>query len=530
MKDTHQHGITLPRLGKTISCESLQNLPPGRLIEESIRNGEGILANTGVLIVETGEHTGRSPNDKFIVDYGQSADQEIAWGEVNKAISPENAEKILNKAINYLSGTRVYVQDVKAGNHPLHTKTFRIITEQAWAALFTQDLLIPTVFGPDFEPDFTILHVPNFKADPNSDETNSSTVIFLDFVKKLVFIGGSSYAGEIKKSVFTVMNRILPGGGVLPMHCSANIGVADDTALFFGLSGTGKTTLSSSHDRRLIGDDEHGWGEDGVFNFEGGCYAKTIKLKQELEPLIWEASQRFGSVLENVVYDQASRVIDFDSDQKTENTRAAYPLRFIEGHVENGRGKHPRNIFFLTADAFGVLPPISWLTDEQASYYFLLGYTAKLAGTEKGLGKEPQATFSSCFGEPFLPLPPEDYGNLLLEKIKEHKPRVWLINTGWTGGPYGVGHRIELPYSRAMINWALNIKDGNPGFHKDDNFGLMIPDYIEGIPDNLLDPVKTWSNAGDYRSTAAGLIQKMKARMERFAVHLDPVIMDSGPK
>jgi phosphoenolpyruvate carboxykinase (ATP) len=519
----------LSYLGIQAREDVFYNLTQARLVEGVILNQEGVLSNTGAVIVETGVHTGRSPNDKYLVDYQSKADAEIEWGAINTSLSPEHYEKIYSKVIHYLAGKKIYVQDVVAGRDQLYAKTFRIISENAWAILFSRDLLKPVTLSPDNLPDFTLLHAPNFFANPAEDGTRTGTFIIINFEKRTVLIGGSSYAGEIKKSVFTVMNRILPEKNVFPMHCSANIGNADDTALFFGLSGTGKTTLSSSPDRRLIGDDEHGWSANGIFNFENGCYAKTINLNRELEPLIWEASQRFGSVLENVGHDPETREIDFNDSSKTENTRAAYPLAFIDNHIETGIGNHPENIFFLSADAFGVLPPISQLSKEQAVYYFLLGYTAKLAGTERGLGKEPEATFSTCFGEPFLPLSPIVYADMLLKRIMQHQPHVWLINTGWSGGPYGVGARIKLPYSRAMIRLALEKKIPDSDFKTESVFGLKVPLKLEGVPDEILEPVNTWQDRDTYYRTAAVLIAKIHQRMERFADYLDPAILQAGP-
>ncbi len=506
------------------------NVGRARLIEDVILKKEGVLSQTGAVIVETGKHTGRSPNDKYIVNNNKPADAEIEWGAVNKPISPELYKQILENVKHYLEGKDIYIQDAVAGRDQAYAKTFRVVSEQAWATLFTRDLLRPVKLENGETPDFTLIHVPNYYADPARDGTRSGTFIIVNFEEKMVLIGGSSYAGEVKKSVFTVMNRVLPDEDVFPMHCSANIGKHDDTALFFGLSGTGKTTLSSSPDRHLIGDDEHGWSKEGVFNFENGCYAKTINLSRDLEPMIWEASQRLGSVLENVGYNPETREIDFNDNSKTENTRAAYPLDYIKGHVVTGKGQHPRNIFFLSADAFGVLPPISRLTKEQAVYYFLLGYTAKLAGTEKELGNEPEATFSTCFGEPFLPLSPIRYADLLLKRIEEHNPGVWLINTGWSGGPFGIGRRIRLPYSRAMIRMALEAKIPADGFRIEPVFGLQIPKVVDGVPDEILEPVNTWQDKESYYRTAAGLIEKMRDRMERFASRLDPTIIQAGPK
>lgn len=505
------------------------DLCSAQLVERALTAHEGNLSQTGAFIVETGVYTGRSPNDKFIVNNKKPADSQIAWGSVNKAIAPENFDRIYHKVKVHLEKTEIYIQDVIVGRDPAHAQIFRIVSEYAWATLFTRNLLLPALPEPGEKPDFTLLHVPTFNADPDADGTHTRTFIIINFDQRLVLIGGTSYAGEIKKSIFTVMNRILPDADVFPMHCSANIGKSGDTALFFGLSGTGKTTLSSSPDRYLIGDDEHGWSKDGIFNFENGCYAKTINLSRELEPMIWEASQRFGSVLENVGFDPATREIDFYDGKRTENTRAAYPILYIDDHIESGRGNHPQNIFFLSADAFGVLPPISYLTNEQAVYYFLLGYTAKLAGTEKGLGTEPEATFSTCFGEPFLPLSPVVYANLLLNRIKEHKPNVWLINTGWSGGPYGTGSRIKLPYSRAMISAVLDKGISEDSFHRETIFGLRIPTAIESVPSEILDPINTWQNKADYLKVADNLIEKMHQRMARFNSALEPAIINSGP-
>ncbi len=371
--------------------------------------------------------------------------------------------------------------------------------------------------------------MPGLQADPATDGTNSGTFIVISFERKLVLIGGSYYAGEIKKSIFTVMNCELPEEGVLSMHCSANVGEQGDVALFFGLSGTGKTTLSSDSHRRLIGDDEHGWGPEGVFNFEGGCYAKMIRLRPELEPIIWEASQRFGSVLENVVYDPVTRDLDFDNDSLTENTRGAYPLLFVDNAIEAGYAGHPENVFFLTADAFGVMPPIARLDAEQAMYYFLSGYTSKLAGTEKGLGSEPQATFSTCFAAPFLPLHPSIYSELLGEKIATHQVQVWLINTGWTGGPYGVGSRIKLPYTRAMVNAALNHQLDDVSFHQEPYFGLSIPDECPGVPSEILNPAKTWTNQEEYAAAARKLVERFEQNFIQFQDAVSGDVVEAGP-
>lgn len=505
------------------------NISSAMLVEQAVINQEGFLSSSGAVIVETGEHTGRSPHDKYIVDNGTESDRQIAWGKINKPISVQKYDQLLGKVKQYLGNRNLYIQDAIAGRHKPYAQHFRIITEKAWAALFTRDLLYPLDEEYPGKPDFTLLHAPDFYADPVTDGTRTGTFIIINFAEKIILIGGTSYAGEVKKSVFTVMNRVLPEAGVFPMHCSANIAEKGETALFFGLSGTGKTTLSSSSDRYLIGDDEHGWSDTGIFNFENGCYAKTINLSRELEPQIWEASQRFGAVLENVGFDMKTREIDFMDGSKTENTRAAYPISYIDKHVKSGIGEHPTNIFFLSADAFGVLPPISALSREQAVYYFLLGYTAKLAGTEKGLGTAPEATFSTCFGEPFLPLAPIVYAHLLLDRIDKHHPRVWLINTGWSGGAFGTGSRIKLPYSRAMIKAALENDIPEDSYHLDSTFGLRIPAHISGVPDSILDPLDNWHDKAQFHQIARDLIFKIRERMMVFSGTLDQELLNCGP-
>ncbi len=521
-----QMDIDLGYLGVQERIKSYWNCSTPELLEMSIINREGNLSTTGALMVKTGEFTGRSPNDKFIVDYGEESDLQIDWGKVNKRILPDKFDKLLEKVVKHLEAVPVYVQDVLAGAHPDHQRKIRVISEYAWTAIFTQDLFINAVDRFHEIPDFTVIQTPSLAADPNEDGTNSKAFVILNFKKKIVLIGNTQYAGEVKKSVFSVLNRLLPFEEVLPMHCSANIDMDGNTALFFGLSGTGKTTLSSDPDRFLIGDDEHGWGKDGVFNFEGGCYAKTINLKQELEPIIWQAAQEFGSVLENVVFDSGTRAIDFADGSLTENTRAAYPLTRVAKRVKNGQGNHPNHIFFLSADAFGVLPPIASLTPEQAAYFFLSGYTAKLAGTERGLGSEPQATFSACFGAPFLPLNPVTYANMLQEKIKTHHSKVWLVNTGWTGGSFGVGSRIKLPYTRAMISAALKgVLDEAPS-DVEKIFGLHIPHIIPGVPSNILNPIKNWENPQEYQRTAKVLIQKFRENIQQYQNSVDPIVLN----
>jgi len=507
------------------------NLSTPALVEQIILREEGMLAHNGAVIVHTGQHTGRSPNDKFIIHHQSTSDDLIWWGKVNRPLSEDHFQRLHDRLSAYFQGRDVFVQDLRVGAHPIYTLPIRVITENAWASLFARDLFIR--LSPQIQkeqiPQFTILHAPGFRSVPEEDGTNSDVFIVVDFDQRLILIGGTSYAGEIKKSVFTIMNYLLPQQNVLSMHCSANVGVDGDVALFFGLSGTGKTTLSSDPSRRLIGDDEHGWGEDGVFNFEGGCYAKTIRLRAELEPLIWEATSRFGTVLENVIGDPMTRQLDFDDDSLTENTRAAYPIDFVPNHLPEGRSGHPRHIFFLTADAFGVLPPLSRLTPEQAMYYFLSGYTSKLAGTEKGLGTKPEATFSTCFGAPFLPLHPRQYAQLLGEKIQRYHAQVWLLNTGWTGGAYGVGKRISLPYTRAMIQAVLTNQLDQGLFQMDPYFGISVPRSIPGVPDQILDPRQTWPVPELYENQARDLINQFETNFEQFKEDVPPEVIEAGP-
>ena len=507
------------------------NLSVPKLVEHSLARNEGVLSSTGALVVNTGIHTGRSPNDKFFVKRDNDDDKVIDWGKVNKPISPEHFERLYAKTLAYLQNRDLFVYDVKVGADPAHTLPARIVADKAWAGLFSHDLFIRLT--PDEQkshtPDYTFLICPDLAADPKTDGTVSPTFIAADLTRKIVLVGSSSYCGEIKKSVFTIMNYVLPKSGIMPMHCSANLGEHGDVAIFFGLSGTGKTTLSSDVDRRLIGDDEHGWSEKGIFNFEGGCYAKTINLDPEFEPIIYNATRRFGTVLENVVLDPETREPDFYDNSLTENTRAAYPLYFIENYVVEGMGTHPKNVFFLTADAFGVMPPVAKLTEEQAMYYFLAGYTSKLAGTEKGLGSEPEATFSACFGAPFMPLHPNVYAQLLGKKIREYGTNVWLINTGWTGGPYGIGHRFKLPYTRAMIRAAVNGELDKVNTVKDAYFGLWIPEHCPGVPDDVLMPDKTWSNKADYAVQARKLVERFENNFAKYKGVVSEDILNSGP-
>ena len=505
------------------------NLSPAELITNAICRKEGRLTNQGALAVETGLHTGRSPHDKYFVKSGKE-EQHIFWSKDNKPISPDDFEKLHQKALAYLQNKDIFVQDLIVGAHPDQHLPIRVISELAWANLLSQNLfIIPEKKTlKNFIPEFTVLHCPFLQASPEYDHTNSNTFVVINLTRKLVLIGNTGYGGEIKKSIFSIMNYIQPLKGNMAMHCSANVGIEGDTALFFGLSGTGKTTLSSDEDRYLIGDDEHGWTEDGIFNFEGGCYAKTINLNPKYEPAIYKAAQRFGTVLENVVVDDHHDP-DFDDNSITENARAAYPIHFIKNHLIEGHAGHPQNIFFLTADAFGVLPPISRLTKNQAIYYFLSGYTSKLAGTEVGLGKEPLATFSMCFGAPFMPLHPRIYADLLGEKIEVHKADVWLINTGWTGGPYGTGKRFSLPYTRAMVKAALKKELDSIKFYRDDFFNLQIPESCPGVPSEILNPQATWRDKKAYTKQAVQLIARFNENFEQFVEIVSKEVFQAGP-
>ena len=505
-------------------------LPTPALAERIVTRREGVLAHEGALVVRTGQHTGRAPNDKFIVEGGEDQD-EIWWGKINQPIDPEKFERLYIRMTAYFQGRDVFVQDAKAAADPKYSLPIRVVTETAWHSLFARNLFIRLPFSelPEHVPEFTIFHAPGFHAIPEEDGTNSENFVILNLDKRLILIGGTSYAGEIKKSIFSVLNYLLPRQGVMTMHCSANIGQDGDVALFFGLSGTGKTTLSSDPDRVLIGDDEHGWGDDGVFNFEGGCYAKVIRLEPELEPLIYAATRHFGTVLENVMIDPRTRRIDFNDQSLTENTRAAYPIGFLPRYVPSGMGGHPNNVFLLTADAFGVLPPISRLTHDQAMYYFLSGYTSKLAGTEKGLGSEPQATFSTCFAAPFLPLHPKVYARLLGEKLEKHNAQVWLINTGWTGGPYGVGSRMRLPYTRAMVTAALNGALEQVPTQTESFFGLAIPESVPGVPPEVLNPRQTWQDKQAYDQAAQNLVKRFQDNFKQFEGEVSRQVIEAGP-
>ena len=506
-----------------------RNLQPAALYEIAVRAAEGQVAHGGSFCAVTAPHTGRSPKDKFVVREPSCAD-DIWWGKVNQPLSPDHWASLCSDVIEHLSTQPLHVQDLIAGADPAVSVPVRFITPNAWHALFVQNMFIrpqPEQLV-DFEPGFTVLHAPEMHADPNRHGTNTGTFIVVNFAERTVLIGGTRYAGEMKKSMFTILNYLYPKQGILSMHCSANVGKDGETAVFFGLSGTGKTTLSADPTRGLIGDDEHGWGNDGVFNFEGGCYAKVIRLSREGEPEIFATTERFGTILENVIVDPHTRRIDLDDDSITENTRASYPIHFIPNHVASGRGDHPKNVVFLTADAFGVLPPISKLTPDQAMYHFLSGYTAKVAGTERGV-TEPQATFSACFGAPFLPLPPGEYARMLGERIAQHKARCWLINTGWTGGPYGTGHRMALTHTRAIVRAALDGSLLECDTRTDPVFGFEVPTSAPGVPSDVLDPRGTWSDPAAYDAQSKKLATMFRDNFTAFAEQVPAEVLRAGP-
>jgi len=504
-----------------------QNLTTAELVEMALQRKEGLLAENGALRVATGKYTGRSPKDKFIVDLPVVHD-EIAWGN-NKPFSAEKFDQLYDRMIAYMQDKEIFVFDGFAGADENYQINIRVINEFAWQNLFIHQLLIrPEDDAQSFSPDFEIICMPEFKANPEVDGTHSEAFILLNFERRIVLIGGTQYAGEMKKSVFTIMNYTLPHKGVLSMHCSANVGENNDTALFFGLSGTGKTTLSADPMRKLIGDDEHGWSDDGIFNIEGGCYAKCIHLSHETEPQIWDAIH-FGSVLENVAMDAENREVNYDDETVTENTRAAYPVDYIHNALIPGVAGHPKTVIFLTADAFGVLPPISKLTKEQAMYHFLSGYTSKLAGTERGI-TEPQATFSACFGEPFLPLSPLVYAKLLGEKLEKHDTNVYLINTGWSGGAYGVGKRMKLSYTRAMVTAAIEGQLADVPYELDPIFNVYIPTECPNVSSELLKPRNVWQDKEAYDSQARELAELFNKNFTRFGNSVPVDISEAGPR
>ena len=526
---------SLASQGITATADIHPNLGTAALIEASLANDEGALSKDGALVVQTGAHTGRSANDKFIVRDAETEDT-VWWGKVNKSMTPEHFAALKEDFMAAVAKKdTLYVADLFGGSQPEHRVNVRVINELAWHNLFIRTLLVrPTVDElADFAPEYTIIDLPSFRADPERHGTRGETVIAVNLSEKLILIGGTKYAGEMKKSVFGILNYLLPTKGVMPMHCSANIGADNKTAVFFGLSGTGKTTLSADASRTLIGDDEHGWSDTAVFNFEGGCYAKMIRLSEEAEPEIYATTRRFGTVLENVVMDPVTRELDFDDNSLAENTRGAYPIHFIPNTSEKNLGPVPANVVMLTADAFGVLPPIARLTPEQAMYHFLSGYTAKVAGTEIGV-TEPEATFSTCFGAPFMPRHPSVYGNLLKERIAKGSVQCWLLNTGWTGGKYGVGNRMPIKATRALLNAAL---DGNLDiveYRSDPNFGFDVPVHVPvlaeaGIDQTILDPRSTWADKEGYDATASKLVQLFIDNFAEFEAHVDEGVRQAAP-
>ncbi|QPC81560.1 phosphoenolpyruvate carboxykinase (ATP) [Phototrophicus methaneseepsis] len=531
----HVHSeIGLEEVGlKSADVKNVQihwNLNPAELYEQAIRNGEAELTKDGAIRVLTGQYTGRSPKDKFFVEQSPSKEK-IWWGAINQACSPELFSHMHGKVLEHLSHARnLYVHDAFCGTDERYRLPIRVISEVAYHALFSWNMFVRATKEElvNHKPQFTVLAAPSLIARPDVDGTRTGTYIGVNIEERLIVIVGSMYSGEVKKGIFSIMNYLLPERGVFPMHCSANMGQDGSTAVFFGLSGTGKTTLSADPERILIGDDEHGWSDEGVFNFEGGSYAKTINLSPEQEPLIYATTKMFGTVLENVPLEE-DRSPDFADTTYTENTRCAYPLNYIPNASEDGKGGVPKNVVFLTADAFGVLPPISKLSPEQAMYHFISGYTAKVAGTERGI-TEPQATFSTCFGGPFMPLHPTVYAELLAQKIKESGASVWLVNTGWTGGPYGTGSRMKLSYTRRMVNAALNGELDDVDYTEEQFFGLMIPNSVPGVPSEILNPRATWSEGSAYDAKALELAGMFRKNFEKFADQASEDILAGGPK
>jgi phosphoenolpyruvate carboxykinase (ATP) len=525
-----ESSIGLSRQGLEPRGEVHWNLIAPELFQAAARRSEGEFADMGPFVAVTTPHTGRSPNDKFVVKE-PSSEKDVDWGKVNQPLTSEKYQLLLEDIRKYLNeSAELFVEDLYCGADPSYRLSVRYVSPNAWHMAFVRNMFIRPELSdlPTFDPNFTVLHAPEFEAVPARHGTRSTTFIVLNLVERTILIGGTRYAGELKKAMFTVMNYLLPSQGVLSMHCSANVGQAGDTALFFGLSGTGKTTLSAAPNRGLIGDDEHGWSENGIFNFEGGCYAKVINLSPESEPAIYRTTQMFGTVLENVVLDPATKKVRFADQSITENTRASYPLDYIKHHVPGGRGGHPKNVVFLTADAFGVLPPIARLTPQQAMYFFLSGYTAKVAGTERGV-KEPQPTFSACFGAAFLVWPAAKYARMLGELLDKHKAKVWLVNTGWSGGPYGTGKRIDLDYTRAIVNAALTGELDKVKTQTDPVFGLAVPTEVKGVPAKVLNPRETWQDPAAYDAQAKKLARMFRDNFEKIG-HVDAATKNAGPK
>ena len=523
-------GQSLDHVGLKNTRHVHWNLPMATLVEEAVQRNEGILAKEGPLVVKTGIHTGRSAGDKFVVR--EPSVEKHIWWDNNKSMTPAHFDALLNSFRAYAQGRELFVQDLFGGADTTHRLPVRIVTEFAWHSLFIQHLLIEPAAGEraTFNPDFTIIDFPGFQADPALHGTASGTVIAVSFERKLVLIGGTSYAGEMKKSVFTILNYLLPPKGVMPMHCSVNVGKTKESAIFFGLSGTGKTTLSADPNRTLIGDDEHGWADTNVFNFEGGCYAKMIRLSPEAEPEIFATTKRFGTVLENVVIDEATRELDLNDATLAENSRGAYPISYIPNASTTGLAGQPSNIVMLTADAFGVLPPIAKLTPNQAMYHFLSGFTSKVAGTEKGLGKEPQPTFSTCFGAPFMPRHPTEYGNLLKALIAKNKVDCWLVNTGWTGGAFGTGQRMPIKITRALLSAALEGTLKTAKMRIDPHFGFEVPVAVPGVDAKILDPRETWADKAAYDRQAVRLVQMFRENFKKFEAHVGAEIKDAAPR
>ncbi|HEX5807479.1 MAG TPA: phosphoenolpyruvate carboxykinase (ATP) [Anaerolineales bacterium] len=510
------------------------NLATEALYEEAVFRGEGTTSAGGPFIAHTGKHTARSANDKFVVRHSDS-EQNIWWGAYNRPFTADKFEGMFNRLLGYLQGRDVFVQDVYAGADEDFRLPVRFVTEHAWHSMFIRNMFILPASLEEYKrfvPEFTIVGVPGFKAAPSVDNTNSETFIVLNFERKLAIVGNTEYAGELKKSVFTLLNYLLPLQGVLSMHCSANVSPQDenDVALFFGLSGTGKTTLSADPTRRLIGDDEHGWSDNGVFNFEGGCYAKVIGLSESAEPEIYATTKRFGTILENVPFDPVTRLIDLEDDSITENTRASYPLEFIANAVPEKKAGHPRNVVLLTCDANGVMPPIARLSPNQALYQFISGYTSKIAGTEVGLGKEPEMTFSACFGGPFMVHHPYKYAELLKRKIERYGATCWLVNTGWVGGPYGVGKRISIRHTRALLNAALTGKLDDVDYIEDPVFGFEVPTQCPGVPDEVLTPSASWSDKHEYDRRYRDLAMRFKENFAKFTDSTPREVVEAGPR
>ena len=508
------------------------NLPTEALYEEAIYRGEGRVTDMGALLVHSGEHTARAAKDKYVVKE-PSTEDEIWWGEHNIPIDEEKFDELLCRIQGYLQGRDVFVQDCLVGSDKKYEMPIRIITEHAWQSHFARNMFIQHPEVEDYKnhiPDFTLIAVPSFKAKGEEDGLRSEAFIILNIAKKMVIIGNTGYGGEIKKSIFTVMNYLLPKLGIMTMHCSANQGESDDVALFFGLSGTGKTSLSADPNRGLIGDDEHGWSDDGIFNFEDGCYAKVIRLSPTAEPQIYQTTRTFGTILENVIFDPQTRKIDLDDDEITENTRASYPLRYISNAIPEKKGGHPKNIILLTCDAQGVLPPIAKLSSDQAMYHFISGYTSKIGGTEIGIGKAPALTFSACFGAPFMVHHPIFYANLLSKRMEKHNSSCWLLNTGWVGGPFGIGKRISIKHTRAILTATLNGDLLDVEYYHDPIFGFMVPKTCPGVPDSVLFPADSWPNREEYDKIYKQLAGRFIENFKNFELECPENVRNSGPK